>query len=133
MANRSTNGPGELLGNPSRGGATETSAANAALFDEDDYDYDSSRRSERGRTQSSNVGHNANGTGGRALLDVRHGEGGVAAGGAADTSSGGTNNVGQQDAEENVYCYCRQVSYGEMIACDAKHCKFEWVSLLPLS
>lgn len=24
------------------------------------------------------------------------------------------------------YCYCRQISYGEMIGCDNPHCKIEW-------
>lgn len=28
--------------------------------------------------------------------------------------------------EEPVYCTCRQVSYGEMIACDGENCAIEW-------
>lgn len=34
----------------------------------------------------------------------------------------------QQGAEENaeVYCTCRKVSYGDMVACDGKNCKIEW-------
>ena len=24
------------------------------------------------------------------------------------------------------FCYCRQISYGEMIGCDNPHCKIEW-------
>ena len=27
---------------------------------------------------------------------------------------------------EEVYCFCRNVSYGDMIACDDPSCKYEW-------
>ncbi|KAK7207249.1 hypothetical protein BZA70DRAFT_270817 [Myxozyma melibiosi] len=30
---------------------------------------------------------------------------------------------------EPVYCYCQQVSYGEMVACDGPDCKREWFHL----
>ncbi|KAG0614433.1 hypothetical protein M758_6G176600 [Ceratodon purpureus] len=30
------------------------------------------------------------------------------------------------DPNEPTYCYCGQVSYGEMIACDNSECKIEW-------
>ncbi|KAI7903044.1 uncharacterized protein BX663DRAFT_509334 [Cokeromyces recurvatus] len=30
------------------------------------------------------------------------------------------------DKEEPLYCYCQQVSYGEMVACDGEHCPYEW-------
>lgn len=30
------------------------------------------------------------------------------------------------DPNEPTYCYCGQVSYGEMIACDNAECKIEW-------
>ena len=29
-------------------------------------------------------------------------------------------------ADEEVYCICKQVSYGEMIACENKECLIEW-------
>ncbi|CDH53573.1 phdfinger domain containing protein [Lichtheimia corymbifera JMRC:FSU:9682] len=34
----------------------------------------------------------------------------------------------ERDENENepLYCYCRQVSYGEMVACDGEHCPYEW-------
>jgi hypothetical protein len=43
----------------------------------------------------------------------------------ADEGTGGENEV-----DSKVYCTCRQVSYGEMIGCDAPPgmCKVEWVS-----
>lgn len=28
--------------------------------------------------------------------------------------------------DETLYCFCRQVSYGDMIGCDNDDCKFEW-------
>lgn len=33
------------------------------------------------------------------------------------------------DGDEELYCVCRQKSYGEMIGCDAPDCEIEWVSL----
>lgn len=34
---------------------------------------------------------------------------------------------GRKNGEDNqLYCFCRQVSYGNMIACDNKDCKYEW-------
>ena len=33
------------------------------------------------------------------------------------------------DPNEPTYCYCRQVSYGEMIACDSNECDIEWFHL----
>lgn len=33
-------------------------------------------------------------------------------------------NMYQRD--ETLYCICRQISYGEMVACDNKDCKIEW-------
>jgi len=30
------------------------------------------------------------------------------------------------DSDEQKYCYCNQVSYGEMIACDNNDCDIEW-------
>ncbi|KXJ86681.1 hypothetical protein Micbo1qcDRAFT_139975 [Microdochium bolleyi] len=33
------------------------------------------------------------------------------------------------DADEPLYCYCNNVSYGEMVACDADNCEKEWFHL----
>ncbi|RKF55022.1 putative phd-finger domain-containing protein [Golovinomyces cichoracearum] len=33
------------------------------------------------------------------------------------------------DADEPRYCYCNNVSYGEMVGCDAESCKREWFHL----
>lgn len=30
---------------------------------------------------------------------------------------------------EPLYCYCQQVSYGEMVGCDGEHCEREWFHL----
>lgn len=37
--------------------------------------------------------------------------------------------TGQPATDEQVYCFCHQVSYGEMIACDNQECKNEWFHL----
>lgn len=36
---------------------------------------------------------------------------------------------GEEEENEPLYCYCQQVSYGEMVACDAEDCKREWFHL----
>lgn len=33
------------------------------------------------------------------------------------------------DPNEETYCYCNQVSYGQMVGCDGEHCKREWFHL----
>lgn len=30
------------------------------------------------------------------------------------------------DADNNLYCFCQRVSFGEMIGCDNDDCRFEW-------
>ena len=34
-----------------------------------------------------------------------------------------------EDEDEPLYCYCNQVSYGNMIACDNDDCPREWFHL----
>ncbi|PUU84258.1 hypothetical protein B9Z19DRAFT_961025 [Tuber borchii] len=36
----------------------------------------------------------------------------------------------EEPEEEPVYCYCQQISYGEMVACDGENCPREWFHLL---
>ncbi|QLQ80700.1 hypothetical protein HG537_0E00530 [Torulaspora globosa] len=36
----------------------------------------------------------------------------------------GINNNEEED--KTLYCFCQSVSYGEMVACDGAHCKYEW-------
>lgn len=33
------------------------------------------------------------------------------------------------DPNEPTYCYCNQVSFGEMIACENEECAIEWFHL----
>ncbi|CCH43865.1 hypothetical protein BN7_3419 [Wickerhamomyces ciferrii] len=35
----------------------------------------------------------------------------------------------RNNADEPLYCYCNQVSYGEMVGCDGDDCKREWFHL----
>ncbi|KAF3025691.1 hypothetical protein E8E14_014019 [Neopestalotiopsis sp. 37M] len=56
----------------------------------------------------------------------------AAAAQAADddaNSSGQGDDEGDIDANEPRYCYCNNVSYGEMVACDAVDCEKEWFHL----
>ncbi|CAO1619511.1 unnamed protein product [Parajaminaea phylloscopi] len=38
-------------------------------------------------------------------------------------------NGGEDERDETLYCFCRKVSYGEMIGCDNEDCKYEWFHL----
>jgi len=46
---------------------------------------------------------------------------GISTGSGAGTSSGGAN-----EEENELYCFCQRVSFGEMVGCDNDDCKFEW-------
>lgn len=52
--------------------------------------------------------------------------------GSVNLSLGATNNAdgmpnaGGEDADNNLYCFCQRVSFGEMIGCDNDDCKYEW-------
>jgi hypothetical protein len=37
--------------------------------------------------------------------------------------------MGGLEFDDQVYCFCRNVSYGEMIACDGDDCIHEWFHL----
>ncbi|KAK0534171.1 hypothetical protein OC835_002773 [Tilletia horrida] len=52
----------------------------------------------------------------------------AAAAAAASSNSGGAGGEDQED--QTRYCYCQQVSYGEMIACDSRDCPYEWFHLV---
>lgn len=41
-------------------------------------------------------------------------------------SSGGSNSVGSGNADERLYCLCKTLSFGDMIACDNPYCEIEW-------
>ncbi|CAD6886958.1 unnamed protein product [Tilletia laevis] len=53
-----------------------------------------------------------------------------AADGGGDGSSAGEVDAGEkgegEEKDESPYCFCRQVSFGEMIGCDSDTCKIEW-------
>jgi inhibitor of growth protein 3 len=42
--------------------------------------------------------------------------------GAADEEDG----LGYDEDDKNVYCTCRSLSHGNMVACDNEACKYEW-------
>jgi len=34
--------------------------------------------------------------------------------------------VNEADPNEPTYCYCKRVSFGEMVGCENDKCKIEW-------
>ena len=60
------------------------------------------------------------------------GGGGSAPGGDDPRKKSGTaarDDDDEGDGDELRYCFCNQVSYGEMVACDAEGCPREWFHL----
>ena len=55
----------------------------------------------------------------------------AAAAAARDGKSSSMPDDEEEDDEETelTYCYCNQISYGEMVACDMSNCKKEWFHL----
>lgn len=73
-------------------------------------------------------------SGASGLANVFSADGSDSRGGDADASSGGVGSGidaegGDDEKDENLYCFCQKVSYGEMIGCDSDDCKYEWFHL----
>ena len=34
--------------------------------------------------------------------------------------------------DEQVYCFCQKLSYGEMVGCDNEDCRYQWVCIFVL-
>jgi hypothetical protein len=48
--------------------------------------------------------------------------GSVSGGNWSDSGGAGSGATG----DENLYCFCRRPSFGQMVACDSDDCKYEW-------
>lgn len=50
---------------------------------------------------------------------------------AASSMADGEQEEEEEEAngDEEIYCYCQRVSFGEMVACDARDCPREWFHL----
>ena len=51
---------------------------------------------------------------------------GTTAAGATNPGFSKTQNDEDEDDDKQLYCFCQNVSYGEMVACDGNDCKYEW-------
>lgn len=49
--------------------------------------------------------------------------------GASSMQGDDEGELADEDADEPRYCYCNEVSYGEMVGCDAENCEREWFHL----
>ncbi|KAI7827334.1 hypothetical protein BX661DRAFT_183080 [Kickxella alabastrina] len=44
-----------------------------------------------------------------------------------EVDSGGAAGAGGiEESDDQLYCFCQQVSYGDMVACDGPNCRYEW-------
>ncbi|EER34331.1 hypothetical protein CTRG_01191 [Candida tropicalis MYA-3404] len=79
----------------------------------------SSRQVKRARSEESEEPSPFEGSGGSLALN---GHTDLNANGIG-VENGGPNG---DDADNNLYCFCQRVSFGEMIGCDNDDCKYEW-------
>ena len=63
-------------------------------------------------------------------LGVQQVDGVVAKGSAAPGAADVGDAADADEVEDERYCFCGGVSYGEMIACDDDNCEREWVRFL---
>ncbi|KAK9450549.1 uncharacterized protein V1518DRAFT_414125 [Limtongia smithiae] len=94
-----------------------------------------------GNSNNSGASRSGNSNSSSARNSVRRPHNSTHGAGSATTALAGTvvplpveelspHNAGYNDTDsEPVYCYCQQVSFGEMVACDAPDCKREWFHL----
>lgn len=70
-------------------------------------------------------GYNSSGSGGSGGSSTRHHQQ------HQQRQNQAQNQTQNQDEDESdpLYCYCQQISFGEMIACDAEDCAREWFHL----
>ncbi|KAK9452213.1 inhibitor of growth proteins N-terminal histone-binding-domain-containing protein [Limtongia smithiae] len=45
---------------------------------------------------------------------------------AAATPASGEDDEDEENNDSALYCFCQQVSYGDMVACDNPDCQYEW-------
>lgn len=74
--------------------------------------------------QSTTAGDSANAS--SSQIQAQNTAGAAAASSVPDTRKP---NGTTPDPEEPVYCYCGQISYGEMVGCDGADCQREWFHL----
>ncbi|AEO61404.1 hypothetical protein MYCTH_97015 [Thermothelomyces thermophilus ATCC 42464] len=79
-----------------------------------------------GRKDKANSGSSSGGTGN---TSNNNNAGARKAGAGAENEDDADEDDDQDVADEDVYCYCNQVSYGEMVACDGEGCPREWFHL----
>jgi hypothetical protein len=46
-----------------------------------------------------------------------------------DEEAANVDEDGEEEGDEPRYCYCNEVSYGEMVACDNENCARQWFHL----
>lgn len=137
-SNGATNGP--AAGASSTGGATASSRERTPTTS--GKRPRSKRKPEAGAagqagssTGAGGAAHGGSGAAGQAGSGHASGSGAAGAGAGASSSTGaaaaGKSSTSQASGagKEPLYCYCNQVSYGEMVGCDGEHCVREWFHL----
>jgi inhibitor of growth protein 3 len=91
-------------------------------------------------TSNGNIAGNNNNNSSNNTENSRTNKGRNGSGGSDHSDHGGNKAKKETEKEElptspinyegePVYCYCQQVSYGEMVGCDGDHCEKEWFHL----
>ncbi|KAH6851225.1 hypothetical protein B0I37DRAFT_429781 [Chaetomium sp. MPI-CAGE-AT-0009] len=121
--------------------STTSGPATSAKEKEKDKDKDKDKDSAPAGNSVS-VGGSGGGSGSGSSGGTKRDSGKAAAGAASAKGGSGAAAVAaaapddddddeeeQEVADEDLYCYCNQVSYGEMVACDGDGCPREWFHL----
>lgn len=122
----------------SRNGRAARTASAANRSDDEDEDMDDGDAEGEEETAIRSSGAKSRGRAGRTGASNSRAKGAAAAANSPHTGSNSasraespSSNVGGagDDADEARYCFCNNVSYGDMIGCDDDDCEREWFHL----
>ncbi|KAG9323073.1 hypothetical protein KVV02_004625 [Mortierella alpina] len=111
----SSNAAGSSITNSNKKGASSST------------DPPSTKRKKHGHSTNNSSSNAA--TPSSSTTDKRKKDAVAAAGGSRVTKKASSFAELPIDPNEPLYCYCQQVSYGEMVACDNGDCEIEWFHL----
>ena len=108
-------------------------AANRSDDEEDDpeEDEEDNKRAARrgGSSRAPRVAQSGSGAGASPYAAAGSASNSASRAETPESASG----AGNDDTDERRYCFCNNVSYGDMIGCDDDDCEREWVSVLPIA
>ncbi|KAL9939841.1 hypothetical protein V8E36_001658 [Tilletia maclaganii] len=119
-------------GSNSRSSHSGSASVHQASFAADQHSYSQRSHSSHHNAASNHPGSGSgsNSHASTSLHESSKSSSSAAARAAAAVAAGANTSTGDDQEDQTRYCYCQQVSYGEMIACDSRDCPFEWFHLV---